>query len=100
MTRARRQNDDEIVRPHSALKWATPAKFARRCGLQAAKVMSKDHSVVPSCNQRRHGSSFSPSSLKKALCLSLAAVIASSMSTSSRWVASRSISASPTAVLM
>ena len=47
-----------------------------------------------------YGNSFKPSSFRKPLCLSLAAVTAFSISTSSSCVASRSISASPTAVLM
>lgn len=29
-------------RPHSALEWATPAEFAHRCCLQAARAMSKE----------------------------------------------------------
>lgn len=29
-------------RPHSALDWATPAEFARRCCLQAATAMSEE----------------------------------------------------------
>jgi hypothetical protein len=47
-----------------------------------------------------YGNSFKPSSFKKPLCLSFAAAIAFSISTSSWCVLFRSISASPTAVLM
>ena len=47
-----------------------------------------------------YGNGFKSSSLRKALCLSFAAAIAFSISTSARCVSSRSISASPTAVLM
>jgi putative transposase len=32
-------------RPHSALQWATPAEFARRCCLQAATAMSEEPEV-------------------------------------------------------
>ena len=35
-------------RPHSALEWATPAGFARRCGLQAATAMSKEPEISTS----------------------------------------------------
>lgn len=35
-------------RPHSALEWATPAEFARRCCLQAATAMSKEPEVPTS----------------------------------------------------
>ena len=35
-------------RPHSALEWATPAEFARRCCLQAATAMSKEPEVSTS----------------------------------------------------
>ena len=50
--------------------------------------------------QLGYGNKLRPSSCRNPLCLSLAAAIAFSISTSSRWVAARSISASPTAVLM
>jgi putative transposase len=36
------------TRPHSALDWATPAEFARRCCLQAASTMSKEPEVLTS----------------------------------------------------
>jgi len=35
-------------RPHSALEWATPAEFARRCCLQAATAMSEKPEVSTS----------------------------------------------------
>jgi putative transposase len=35
-------------RPHSALDWATPAEFARRCGLQAASATSEEPEVPTS----------------------------------------------------
>lgn len=35
-------------RPHSALGWATPAEFARRCGLQAATAMSEESGISTS----------------------------------------------------
>jgi putative transposase len=36
------------TRPHSALEWATPAEFARRCGLQAATAIPEEPEVPPS----------------------------------------------------
>jgi putative transposase len=36
------RKDYNESRPHSALDWATPAEFARRCGLQAATAMSTE----------------------------------------------------------
>jgi len=35
-------------RPHSALDWATPTEFARRCGLQAASTIPKEPEVPTS----------------------------------------------------
>lgn len=35
-------------RPHSALDWATPAEFARRCGLQAASAIPEEPEVPTS----------------------------------------------------
>jgi len=35
-------------RPHSALDWATPAEFARRCGLQAALTIPEEPEVPTS----------------------------------------------------
>lgn len=36
------------TRPHSALEWATPAEFARRCGLQAATAKPEEPEVPTS----------------------------------------------------
>jgi len=36
------------TRPHSALEWATPAEFARRCGLQAAAAIPEEPEVPTS----------------------------------------------------
>ena len=61
----------------------------------------------PTCSQlglslstQIYGNGLKPNSFKKPLCFCLAAAMVFSISTNSRWVASRSISASPTAVLM
>ena len=35
-------------RPHSALDWATPAEFARRCWLQPATAISKKPEISTS----------------------------------------------------
>jgi hypothetical protein len=35
-------------RPRSALEWATPAEFARRCCLQAARAMSEEPEISTS----------------------------------------------------
>ena len=35
-------------RPHSALDWATPTEFARRCGLQAASTIPEEPEVPTS----------------------------------------------------
>jgi putative transposase len=40
--------DYNEARPHSALDWATPAEFARRCGLQAASATSEEPEVPTS----------------------------------------------------
>jgi len=39
------RQDYNESRPHSALEWATPAEFARRCCLQAATTMSGEPEV-------------------------------------------------------
>jgi putative transposase len=40
--------DYNEARPHSALDWATPAEFARRCGLQADSATSEEPEVPTS----------------------------------------------------
>ena len=35
-------------RPHSALDWATPAEFARRCALQGASAIPKELEISTS----------------------------------------------------
>ena len=42
------RQDYNESRPHSALEWATPAEFARRCCLQAATAMSEEPEVSTS----------------------------------------------------
>ena len=42
------REDYNESRPHSALDWATPAEFARRCGLQAATATSKESEISTS----------------------------------------------------
>lgn len=42
------RQDYNESRPHSALGWATPADFARRCCLQAATAMSEEPEVSTS----------------------------------------------------
>ena len=51
----RRQGQDRRLaeyynesRPHSALDWATPTEFARRCGLQAASTMPEEPEIPTS----------------------------------------------------
>ena len=66
-----------------------------------ANGVLKGLTVVPNLSVKLiYGNGLKPSSFKKALCFCLAVAIAFSISTSSPCVASRSISASPTAVLM
>ncbi|PWB43133.1 MAG: IS3 family transposase [Rhodocyclales bacterium] len=36
------------ARPHTALDWATPAEFARRCGLQPASAVSEESEISTS----------------------------------------------------
>lgn len=42
-------------RPHSALDWATPTEFARRCGLQAASTILKEPQISTSGLKRGQG---------------------------------------------
>ena len=42
------REDYNESRPHSALDWATPAEFTRRCGLQAATATSKEPEISTS----------------------------------------------------
>ena len=42
------RQDYNESRPHSALEWATPAEFARRCCLQAATAISEESEISTS----------------------------------------------------
>ena len=72
----------------------------RKCTSAFPYLASANHLFLGSGPKPTYGKGGRPSSFKNLLCFAVAFRISSSIATSSRCVAARSISSSPTAVLM